>query len=243
MIEVQDEATHVALANDHSRVSPIRLAAELPDDAVIARVRRGDTALYEIIIRRHNRRLYRAVRSILRDDDAAQDAMQEAYVRAYTHLDAYREQGHFAAWLTRIAVNEALMRKRKDGRYVPLDTSTADEEDTVQPKEIANEVTPERLAGGGELRRLIESAVDRLPDGFRAVFVLRAIEQLSVNEVASCLDIPEATVRTRYHRARDLMRRNLDRYIDAAGENAFDFAGARCDRMVASVLARLLPSG
>jgi RNA polymerase sigma-70 factor (ECF subfamily) len=234
----------MALASDNSAVIRAGLATELPDDIVVARVRRGDTALYEIIIRRHNRRLYRAVRSILRDDDEAQDAMQEAYVRAYTHLDGYREQGNFAAWLTRIAVNEALMRKRKDRRFVPLDTPAApDEEDTVHTDERFHTTTPEGLAGGGELRRLIENAVDRLPDGFRAVFVLRAIEQLSVNEVAACLDIPEATVRTRFHRAREMMRRDLDRHIDAAGLSAFDFAGARCDRMVATVLARLLPSG
>lgn len=232
----------MALASDKSAAT--RPSTELPDEAVVARVRRGDTALYEIIIRRHNRRLFRAVRSILRDDDAAQDAMQEAYVRAYTHLDSYREQGNFAAWLTRIAVNEALMRRRKDRRYVPLEGSASgDEEDTVQQQEASHEITPEGLAGGGELRRLIENAVDRLPDGFRAVFVLRAIEQLSVNEVATCLDIPQATVRTRFHRARELMRRDLDRYIESAGLTAFDFAGARCDRMVATVLARLLPPG
>lgn len=234
----------MALAHDYSATSAVRPAAELPDEVVVARVRRGDTALYEIIIRRHNRRLFRAVRSILRDDDAAQDAMQEAYVRAYTHLADYREQGNFAAWLTRIAVNEALMRKRKDRRFVPLETPVAsDEEDTVQVNESSHDSTPERLAGGGELRRLIEAAVDRLPDGFRAVFVLRAIEQLNVSEVAECLDIPEATVRTRFHRAREMMRRELDRHVEAAGLGAFDFAGARCDRMVATVLARLLPSG
>ena len=232
----------MALAHDQSAFTPTGPAAELPDDQVVARVRRGDTALYEIIIRRHNRRLFRATRSILRDDDAAQDAMQEAYVRAFTHLADYREQGHFGAWLTRIAVNEALMRRRKDQRYVPLEVPAGDEEDTVQQEQqTSHEMTPEGLAGGGEMRRLIEIAVDRLPDGFRAVFVLRAIEQLSVTEVAACLDIPEATVRTRFHRARELMRRELDRYIDAAGPSAFDFAGARCDRMVARVFARVLP--
>src|SRR5690606_2876959 len=170
--------------------------------------------------------------------------MQEAYVRAYTHLADYREQGNFAAWLTRIAVNEALMRKRKDRRFVPLDTPAApDEEDTVHTDERFHTTTPEGLAGGGELRRLIENAVDRLPDGFRAVFVLRAIEQLSVNEVAACLDIPEATVRTRFHRAREMMRRDLDRHIDAAGLSAFDFAAAACDGMVATVLRRFPAPG
>lgn len=218
---------------------------KLPDEALIARLRAGDTGAYEILLRRYNRRLFRVTRSILRDDDDAQDAMQEAYVRAFTRLGDFRAPGNFGAWLTRIAVNEALMKKRSDKRFAPRDAAPRhdEEEGDAMAQRPAPGAGTEDLAANGELRRLIEAAVDRLPEGFRTVFVLRAIEQLSVEETAGCLGIPAATVKTRFHRARGLMQQALTRHIDAAGLTAFDFAGARCDRMVAAVLARLMPSG
>ena len=216
-----------------------RSAVEAPDEALIARIRAGDTWPYEIILRRYNRRLFRVTRSILRDDDDAQDAMQEAYVRAFTNLGDYRSPGNFGAWLTRIAVNEAFMKKRRGKRFTPLDTTVLREEDETTKENPATGPGTEDLAVGGEWRRLIEAAVDRLPENFRTVFVLRAIEQLSVEETAACLDIPAPTVKTRFHRARGLMQQELTRYIEAAGPTAFDFAGARCDRMVAAVPARL----
>lgn len=212
-----------------------RNTAEPPDETLIARIRTGDTGAYEIMLRRYNRRLFRVTRSILRDDDDAQDAMQEAYMRAFTNIGDYRTPGNFGAWLTRIAVNEALMKKRRDRRY------TSDEDETTAQEPAPGPGT-EELAANGELRRLIEVAVDRLPESFRTVFVLRAIEQLSVEETATCLDIPAATVKTRFHRARGLMQQALDHYIDAAGLTVFDFAGPRCDRMVAGMLARLMPA-
>lgn len=210
--------------------------ADDSDDALVARARAGDLPAYERLMRRHNRRLFRVTRGILRDSDAAQDAMQEAYVRAFTNLDGYRTPGNFAAWLTRIGVNEALMRQRKDRRYAPLPSAAEDEE---IPAPSSRTQTPEDLAAGGELRRLIETAIDRLPDGFRTVFMLRAIEQLSVEETAASLDIPAATVKTRFHRARTLMQQALQNDIEAAGLTAFDFDGPRCDRIVAAVLQRL----
>ncbi len=224
--------------------SATRLSAtELPDETLIARIRMGDASAYEVVLRRYNRRLFRVTRSILRDDDDAQDAMQEAYVRAFTSLGDYRTPGNFGAWLTRITVNEALMKKRKDKRYAPRDATPLRDEDDAVTEESAPGPGTEDLAANGELRHLIEAAVDRLPEGFRTVFVLRAIEQLSIEETAACLDIPVATVKTRFHRARGLMQQALTHHIDAAGLTAFDFAGARCDRMVATVLARLMPSG
>ncbi len=218
-----------------------RGAAELPDEALIARLRAGDAGAYETILRRYNRRLFRVTRSILRDDDDAQDAMQEAYVRAFTNLGDYRTPGNFGAWLTRIAINEALMKKRSDKRFAPRDAAPLHDEDEVLAEEPSPGAGTEDLAANGELRRLIEAAVDRLPEGFRTVFVLRAVEQLSIEETASCLGIPAATVKTRFHRARGLMQQALTRHIDTAGLTAFDFAGARCDRMVAAVLVRLKP--
>lgn len=215
-------------------------ATELPDETLIARIRTGDASAYEVVLRRYNRRLFRVTRSILRDDDDAQDAMQEAYVRAFTNLGDYRTPGNFGAWLTRIAVNEALMKKRRDKRYAPHDAASLHDEDDAAAEELAPGPGTEDLAANGELRHLIEAAVDRLPEGFRTVFVLRAIEQLSIEETATCLDIPVATVKTRFHRARGLMQQALTRYLDAAGLTAFDFAGPRCDRMVDTVLARLM---
>ena len=213
---------------------------EVPDETLIARLRAGDAGAYEILLRRYNRRLFRVTRSILRDDDDAQDAMQEAYVRAFTNLGDYRTPGNFGAWLTRIAVNEALMKKRRDKRNAPRDAAPLHDEDDAVAEELAPGPGTEVLAANDELRHLIEAAVDRLPESFRTVFVLRAIEQLSVEETATCLDIPVATVKTRFHRARGLMQQALTRYIDTAGLTAFDFAGPRCDRMVDTVLARLI---
>jgi len=222
-----------------------RGAQELPDETLIVRLRAGDAGAYEILLRRYNRRLFRVTRSILRDDDDAQDAMLEAYVRAFTNLGDFRAPGNFGAWLTRIAVNEALMKKRSDKRFAPRDAAPRHDEDEgdARTQRPAPGAGTEDLAANGELRRLIEAAVDRLPEGFRTVFVLRAIEQLSVEETVGCLGIPAATVKTRFHRARGLMQQALTRHIDAAGLTAFDFAGARCDRMVATVLARLMSSG
>jgi RNA polymerase sigma-70 factor (ECF subfamily) len=216
-----------------------RHETEPPDEALIARMRANDMSAYEIMLRRYNRRLFRATRSILLDDDDAQDAMQQAYLRAFTNLDSFRAPGNLGAWLTRIAVNEALMKKRHDKLFAPRDTALLNDDDDTYMQLPAPSPGTEELAANGELRRLIEMAVDRLPESFRTVFVLRAIEQLSIEETAVCLDIPVPTVKTRFHRARGLMQQALAHYIEAAGPSAFDFAGARCDRMVASVLARL----
>lgn len=222
-----------------------RSVTQLPDETLIARIRAGDTSGYETLLRRYNRRLFRVTRGILRDDDDAQDAMQEAYVRAFTHLGDYHTAGNFGAWLTRIAVNEALMKKRSDKQYAARAASPLrdeDDEDDAMAQAPATGAGTEDLAASGEWRHLIEAAVDGLPEGFRTVFVLRAIEQLSIEETAACLGIPAATVKTRFHRARGLMQQALTRHIDAAGPAAFDFDGPRCDRMVAAVLARLMPS-
>lgn len=217
-------------------------SAELPDEALVARMRAGDPSAYEVMLRRYNRRLFRVTRSILRDDDDAQDAMQEAYVRAFTRLAEFRTPGNFGAWLTRIAINEALMKNRRDQRLEHPDATTSDEDD-YNGQTPAMSAGTEDLAANGELRQLIETAVDHLPDHCRTVFVLRAIEQLSIEETAAHLDIPPATVKTRFHRARGLMQQALAVHIEAAGLGAFDFAGPRCDRIVARVLARVLPGG
>jgi len=206
------------------------------DDTIIERVRGGNTRLYEVILRRYNQRLYRLARSILRDDALAQDAVQEAYVAAYFKLDQYVAKGTFGAWLTRIATNEALMSKRKRSRQSEL--SVADDEDLTMPdSHPLND--PSHHSANRELTALIESAIDGLPQAYRAVFVLRGVQQLSVEETADSLGIPAATVKTRYHRARERLQQALSPHIEGAGLHAFEFAGRRCDAMVARVMTRL----
>lgn len=211
----------------------------VPDEVAIERIRGGDTRSYEIIMRRYNQRLFRVARSILKDDDAAQDAVQEAYVSAFYKMDRYAPTGSFGAWLTRIAINEALMIKRKDRKHGKQPDTGNDDGVVGEYESVAPSANPSNAAANGERAGLIEQAVDQLPEDFRTVFVMRAIEQLSVQETAASLDINPATVKTRFHRARSLMQAALNRHLDSAGLNTFEFAGRRCDRLVAKVLERL----
>ncbi|HEX6017539.1 MAG TPA: RNA polymerase sigma factor [Burkholderiaceae bacterium] len=218
------------------------ISAAVTDNELAARAAAGDDAAFEHIMRRHNRLLFRTARSILHGDAEAEDALQEAYLRAWRALDTFRADAKLSTWLARIVINEALGRLRRRGaQVIPL-------ESTMEPDETpAHERTqdddpgrqPELMAMRSEMRRLIETRIDRLPEAFRSVFMLRAVEELSVDEVAMVLDIPEATVRTRFFRARGLLREGLSRDVDIALGDAFSFAGGRCDRIVASVLARL----
>ena len=216
-----------------SRPSAIASATPPADAELIGRIRAGDTAAMESLMRRHNRILYRTARAILRDDAEAEEAVQDTYLKAFGALERFRGESRLSTWLVRIAANEALMRRRRRARgaeVIPLQA-------TEDPMDDAE--GPERAAGRGELRRLLEARIDRLPDDYRAVFVLRALEELSVEDTAAALDIPEATVRTRHFRARSLLRESLAREIDLTLEDAFGFAGERCDRIVARVLDRM----
>jgi RNA polymerase sigma-70 factor (ECF subfamily) len=207
-------------------------------DAEIARrVAAGDQDAFRLLMRRHNQTLYRAARSILRDEAEAEDAVQEAYLRAYGAMGGFRDEAKLSTWLVRIVVNEALGRARKRRRIaevIPLGGETAEESMTP-----TNQEQPERDALRAETRRLLERRIDALPEAFRAVFALRALEEMSVEETAAALAIPAATVRTRYFRARSLLREALACEIDSAFDTAFSFAGERCDRIVACVFARL----
>ncbi|MTW14134.1 RNA polymerase sigma factor [Pseudoduganella eburnea] len=193
----------------------------------------NDLAAFEQLMRRHNRALYRTARSIVKDDAEAEDVLQEAYILAFRGMENFRGESSLSTWLTRIVINEAIARSRKKIRMadiIQLDGEAAMDEHNEQP---------EQALLRREARRLIEQKIDGLPDAFRTVFVLRALEEMSVEETAACLDIPEATVRTRYFRARGLLREALSRELDIALEDAFAFDGARCDRIVANVLKRL----
>lgn len=207
---------------------------------------RGDPRAFETIMRRNNQLLFRTVRSILKDDAEAEDAVQEAYLRAYRALGSFRADAKLSTWLVRIAVNEALGRLRRhgSGEVIPLDAAM----DAAGPQSEAwmqqdPSGQPETAAMRAQTRRLIEAGIDTLPDAFRTVFVLRAVEELSVNEVAAALGIPEATVRSRFFRARSLIREGLSRKVDLAIDSAFSFAGARCDRIVARVMAKIAEGG
>ena len=210
----------------------------LSDEQVVARVLAGQTALFEVLMRRQNERIYRAARAILRDEHEAEDVMQQAYVNAYSHLRQFDGRSKFSTWLTRIAVHEALARARRRGRYMTMDGDESSVGDL--PGAFDTTPDPERLAISHELGGLVESAVDRLPDGTREVFMLRQVEGMSTEEVADALNVSEAVVKTRLSRARGAIRRELLEHAGLAASNTFRFLRPRCDRVVATVLTRIL---
>ncbi|OJY63520.1 MAG: RNA polymerase subunit sigma [Sphingobium sp. 66-54] len=217
-----------------------RLPGSLSEPDLVARAAEGDEAAFEVIMRRHNQLLFRSARSIVRSDTEAEDVVQEAYLRAWRALSGYRAQSRLATWLVRIAVNEALGRlRRKSAEVIPLEAAMASPEPEIQAALTeAPGRSPEQAAARAQMRTLMEARIDLLPDAFRTVFVLRAVEELSVEDVAQALDIPEATVRTRFFRARSLLRESIAQAMDVALDEAFAFDGERCDRIVAGVLAR-----
>jgi RNA polymerase sigma-70 factor (ECF subfamily) len=210
--------------------APIQPGA-LADEDVVARVRAGDTHLFEVLMRRYNQRLYRAVRAILQNDADAEDAVQQAYLNAYRHLGQFEGRARFSTWLTRIAVYEALSRRRR-ARDKPFGSGN-DEQIGLA---VSTAPDPERQTYAGELSALLESALDALPHGYRSVFMLREIDGLNTADTARQLRVSEGTVKTRLHRARDLLQRKL---YDVTPAEAFRFGGNRCDTMVASVMTRL----
>jgi len=219
------------------------LSHERPSDTeLIARILAGDTSAMETLMRLHNRTLYRTARAILRDEAEAEDAVQEAYLRAYRALATFRGESKLSTWLVRITANEALMRRRRNARAAPVEPIEGDA-DLAEHSEIGGSSGPEGEAQRSEMRRLLEARIDALPEAYRAVFVLRALEELTVEETAHALEIPDATVRTRYFRARRLLRESMAGDIDTSLESAFAFAGLRCDRIVRGVSARLAASG
>jgi len=200
-----------------------------------------DPQAFERIMRQHNRMLFRTARAILHDDAEAEDALQEAYMQAYHALGSFRGDAKLSTWLARIVANEALMRLRKRSRRAEIVSiqPAASTEELEQVSDTTMDNAPDANAERGEMRRLLEAQIDALPDSYRTVFMLRGVEELSVEETATVLGIPAATVRTRFFRARSLLRDALAQKIDLAYEDAFSFAGSRCDRIVASVLARI----
>lgn len=210
--------------------------AEQDDAAIIRQVLQGNTALFELLMRRYNERVYRAARAIVRDEMEAEDVMQQAYVNAYMHLRQFNGTAQFSTWLTKIAINESLARVRRQGRYEAFDDNRSNVEPFMTRTPSDN---PERQAFTGELREILEWAIDTLPEGMREVFMLRDVEGLSTAEVAECLGVTEDVVKTRLSRGRAALRRVLMERAGAAAPEAFRFYRPRCDRVVAHVLARI----
>lgn len=219
-------------------------SAEAPNDRVLVqRILAGDLKWFEVIMRRYNRRLFRIARSILRRESEAEDVVQEAYVRAYLKLSEFRGPGGFAAWLTRITVNEALARRRR-ADYATASLADEDLEAWGHEEDAMFRFNPpvrppEEIAGNEELRRVLEREIDALPDAFRVAFVMREVEQLSVREAAALLDVEPATVKTRVHRAKKLLQLALQKEIGTVTRETYPFAGQRCDRIVDRVFRRI----
>jgi len=225
-------------------MTPQPIPADLVfDDAELARrIARHDEVAFETLMRRYNGRLFRVARAILGNDAEAEDALQEAYLAAYRHIAEFRGGAKLSTWLTRIVINEALgrlRRQKRDGTVVPFVHHDRDEQ-CEQGAVVTDQLTesPENATLRAEVRRLLERKIDELPLVFRTVFILREIEEMTVEETAECLSIPDATVRTRLFRARGMLREALAREMDLSSPDVFGFAGERCNRIVAAVLAR-----
>jgi RNA polymerase sigma-70 factor (ECF subfamily) len=216
--------------------------AALPDREIVARVRGGETALFEILMRRHNQRLYRAARAVIRDELEVEDILQQAYLNAFVHLDQFEGRSELSTWLTRIVLNEAFARRRTLQRP-ELRGATEDGENgrpTAMDTVAAAQPTPDHQAYASELHRLVETAVDSLPETYRVVIMLRDIEGLSTSETGLGLGLGEEAVKTRLHRARAMVRRALTDRLGSVAPGAFHFHASRCDRVVAAVFALLV---
>lgn len=213
----------------------LAIPTELPDAEVVRRVLEGEPALFEVLMRRYNQRVFRAIRSVLRDDQESEDAMQQAWLDAYSHLGQYQGTASFSTWMTRIALNEALGRTGRKTRTKSIE-DLPEEAEAMRSKMQ----DPEGRAADRELGRMMEEAVDALPGLYRSVFVLREIEGMSTADAALALGASEEAVKVRLHRARLALRDGLYARVGSAAQGAFAFLGWRCDRLVASVMGRVL---
>lgn len=210
----------------------------LSDEEVVRRVLDGETALFEIVMRRYNQRLYRIARGILRDDAEAEDVMQDAYVRAYSHLSQFAGRAQFSTWLSRIAIHEALARVRRRSRMDQLGSAESNAGDDDMNL-IASSLNPEEQTSASELGKALEAAILAVPEQYRIVLMLRDVEQMNTAETAAALEITEENVKVRLHRARALVRKELFARAGTEAPAAFGFMGARCDRVVAAVLKKI----
>jgi RNA polymerase sigma-70 factor (ECF subfamily) len=221
--------------------APQTVPAGIPEAELIGRARARDEAAIRIIMQANNRRLYRLARGILRNDSEAEDVVQETYVRAFTHLEDFRGDSSVATWLARIAMNEALGRLRRQRPSVELNTLAPGvlEAQIIQFPNSAPSEDPEKTMAQRQIQQVVEHAIDDLPDAFRIVFITRVIEGMNVEETAEILGLKPETVKTRLHRARTMLRENVEKKIGPVVMEAFPFAGKRCERLTDAVLKRL----
>ena len=223
-----------------SALDPSAPVSTLPDSEIVRRVSAGERTLFEVLMRRYNQRVYRAVRAIVKDEMEVEDVMQQAYINAYTHLHQFEDRSQFSTWLTRIALNEAFGRRKK----IRIAESRAEHEDSARGASMdtikSPQPDPEHRAYAQELQRVLEDAVDELPETYRAVFMLRDVEGLSASETGEGLGLSEEAVKTRLHRARAMIRRAVSARIGGEAALAFQFHAPRCDRVVNAVLEQLL---
>jgi RNA polymerase sigma-70 factor, ECF subfamily len=220
-------------------MSPMATTRGATEAELVALLRAGRASAFVAVMRHNNQRLYRLARGVLRDEAEAEEAVQESYLRAFTHLDGFKGESTVATWLARIVLNEALGRLRRRRPTVAID-DVAETLAAGGPGPLSREEpSPEQAMARQEIRRSIEKAVDDLPASFSAVFMMRAIEQMSIEETASCLGIQAETVKTRFHRANKLLRQALSARFGSILDGAFPFLGARCDRLTGTVIARL----
>lgn len=210
---------------------------ELKDEEVVSRVLAGEVELFEILMRRYNQRLYRVSRIILRDDAEAEDVMQDAYVRAYEHLHQFAGKAAFSTWLTRIAIHEALARKRRRGRQEELDALPMNGESMSILK--SSGPSPEDGTAASQARELLETAIERLPETYRTIVVMREVEEMSVADTAASLGVTEAVVKTRLHRAHAMLRKELYARAKGRATDLYQFHAVRCDRVVKNVFERI----
>jgi RNA polymerase sigma-70 factor, ECF subfamily len=210
---------------------------ELKDEEVVNRVLAGEVELFEILMRRYNQRLYRVSRIILRDDAEAEDVMQDAYVRAYEHLHQFAGKAAFSTWLTRIAIHEALARKRRRGRQEELDALPMNGESMSILK--SSGPSPEDGTAASQARELLETAIERLPETYRTIVVMREVEEMSVADTAASLGVTEAVVKTRLHRAHAMLRKELYARAKGRATDLYQFHAVRCDRVVKNVFERI----
>jgi RNA polymerase sigma-70 factor (ECF subfamily) len=213
----------------------------LAEAQLVQLARQRDSGAFRTVMQRHNRRLYRLARAVVRNDSEAEDVVQEAYVRAFTSLDRFRGDSSLATWLSRIVLNEALGRLRR--RHPTVDLAAVENRRPSLGQVIpfplaAPQLDPERTMAQREIQRLLEQAIDDLPEAFRTVLVARVIEEMSVKETADLFGLREETVKTRLHRARGLLKKALEKHVDSVLTDAFPFDGQRCERMASAVLQR-----
>jgi RNA polymerase sigma-70 factor (ECF subfamily) len=218
--------------------TPPERVLETSDEELVERVRQGDRLAFELLMRRNNRRVYRAVRAVLRDGADVEEVMQQTYTLAFSHLDQFQGNARWSTWVCRIAFNEALARVRQRGRFVSIDADAG--ESVVAEGWRAAAPDPERQARAREMGRLVEETIDGMPDIYRSVMIFREIEGLTTLETAEILAVEENVVKTRLHRARALLRDGIERRIGRQVDDAYAFEARRCDRVVTAVLARLV---